>query len=190
MDYPIALNRIHSERKRFCEPCGERIIDKMSLDFKKGYAKLKKVGEHNLYAEIQSHRAECDLSILLQGLDIAPDALTFGEVEERVLDLTSMPRNYAEFFDTARDAENLFAELPSDVRKEYGNSVYTFINDVTSDGLLTSLKKSYGIEEKQDIPSAPDPVPDVSSPADPVVVQPDSAKVNQVSTNTDTTATA
>lgn len=190
MVYPVALNRIHTERKRFCEPCGERIVDKMSLDFKKGYAKLKKVGEHDLYAEIQSHKAECDLSVLLKGIDIAPDALTFNEVEERVLDLTAMPRNYAEFFDTARDAENLFAELPSDVRKEYGNSVYTFINDVTSDGLYCSLKKAYGVKDKQDIPSALDPVPDVPSPADPVVLQPDPTKVNQVSTNTDTTATA
>lgn len=147
MSYPIALNRIHGESEHFCECSGTRIVPKMSLDFKKGYAKLKKVGEHNLYEQIQSHKDSTDLNTILQTFNPAPASLSFADAEERIADFTCAPGSYAELFANIRDAENMFAELPVGVRESYGFSVYNFINDYGSASFVDNLKKAYGIQE-------------------------------------------
>lgn len=158
MSYPIALNRIFGESEHFYECSGTRIVPKMSLDFKKGYAKLKKVGEHNLYEQIQSHKDSTDLNTILQTFNPAPASLSFADAEDRIADFTCAPGSYAELFSNIRDAENMFAELPVGVRESYGFSVYNFINDYGSDSFVDKLKKAYGIQEV--------------APVDPGIVQP------------------
>ena len=182
-NYPIALDRIHKNRERWPESSGSRKVDKLALDFKKGYAKLKKTGEHNLYAEIQSHKDECDLNLLLQNLDIGVETLSWNECEDRIADFTVMPSSIAELFNLQRDAENIFSELPASVREKYGNSIYRFVDDYGSVGMFESLKKAYGIQEP-----VREPVPTTNiggdSPADHVVVRGSDSESSALSANT------
>lgn len=86
---------------------------------------LEEVGKRNIYDEIQSHAESVDLNNLIRRFENGEvDVLsrTQGVFE----DITKMPRSYAEMLNLIRVAEDVFEQLPIDVREAYNHSFEQF----------------------------------------------------------------
>lgn len=144
---------------------GSPVKDKFIMEVtSKGYPNLRKIGEHNVYNEIQSYREGCDLSAILQSFSgQCPrfDPLDFDAAEEFVNDFS----NVSSLGDLVNDGESVkqfFSELPVEVRDSYDNSVHKFARDFNSDGFINHLWEAFGkpnktvLAETDSPPSEPD----------------------------------
>lgn len=140
----------------------------------KGYPSLRKVGERNVYDEIQSYREDCDLSAVLQSFgNECPrfNPLGFEEAEEFVNDFSDV----SALGDLVNDAEAIkqfFRELPLEVRSCYDDSVHKFARDFNSNGFLENLREAFGVVD--DPEPAPLPPPFSEPVSEPSVTDPDS----------------
>lgn len=104
---------------------------KMSVD-DNGKRELKKSGEFNLYAEIQSHKDSCSIDYILTRF-VNGDASALSRVQGIYGDFSEMPTTLAELSQRVIDAENLFNNLPLDIREQYNFSPSEFFAQLDSD---------------------------------------------------------
>lgn len=97
-----------------------------------GQRVLKRVGETDLYAEIQSHKDSCDVNYILQRF-AQGDQTALSKIQGVYGDFTNMPTTLAELQQRVVDAENLFYNLPVDVRAEFNHSPSEFYAQIGSD---------------------------------------------------------
>lgn len=104
---------------------------KMHVD-KDGKRELRKNGEYNLYAEIQSYKDSVSIDYILARF-MNGDETALSRAQGIYGDFTEMPRTLAELQQRVIDAEDLFNSLPLDVRKEYNFSASEFFAQLDSD---------------------------------------------------------
>ncbi|UPW41943.1 internal scaffolding protein [Dipodfec virus RodF1_63] len=104
---------------------------KMSVD-DNGVRDLKKVGETDMYAQIQSYKDSCDVNYILQRFANG-DQSALSKIQGVYGDFTSMPTTLAELSQRVVDAENLFYNLPVDVREQFDHSPSQFFASIGSD---------------------------------------------------------
>lgn len=76
-------------------------------------------GKVNLYLDIQSHKDSCDVNLLIQRFE-SGDITALGTPRDPVyLDVTNMPKTYAELYQQVIDAKNEFDQLPLDLREKF-----------------------------------------------------------------------
>lgn len=163
------------KRQRFYTSSGSPVKDKFIMEVtSKGYPSLRKVGEHNLYDEIQSYREGCDLAAILRSFgNECPryDPLSLEAAEAFVNDFS----NLSSLGDLVNDAEAIkqfFRELPLEVRNSYDDSVHRFARDFNSTEFIDNLRKAFGVLDNPE----PAPLPDSGQELDDVrnTVDPDS----------------
>ena len=91
---------------------------------------LKKVGEKDVYAEIQSHAESCDIKIMIARLQ-SGDTSMIRNVS--YMDITDMPKNLAEAYQMVNQATADFNNLPLEVRREYEFNPENYIHDLGTD---------------------------------------------------------
>ena len=163
------------KRQRFYSSAGSPVKDKFIMEVtSKGYPSLRKVGERNVYDEIQSYREGCDLAAILQSFgNECPryDPLDYDGAEAFVNDFSDSS-SLGDLVNDAEAIKQFFRELPLEVRSRYDDSVHKFARDFNSNGFLENLREAFGVVD--DPESAPLP-PSVSEPAsEPSVIDPDS----------------
>lgn len=104
---------------------------KMTVD-EDGKRELKKSGEYNLYAEIQSYADSVSIDYILSRF-VNGDESALSRVQGVYGDFTEMPKTMAELQQRVIDAENLFNNLPLDIRKEYNFSASEFFAQLDSE---------------------------------------------------------
>lgn len=163
------------KRQRFYSSSGSPVKDKFIMEVtSKGYPSLRKVGEHNVYDEIQSYREGCDLAAILQSFgNECPryDPLSLEAAEAFVNDFSDL----SSLGDLVNDAESIkqfFRELPLEVRNHYDDSVHRFARDFNSTEFIDNLREAFGVTDNPE----PSPVPDSVQEPDDVrnTVNPDS----------------
>lgn len=128
---------------------------KMHVD-KDGKRELRKNGEYNLYAEIQSYKDSVSIDYILARF-MNGDETALSRAQGIYGDFTEMPRTLAELQQRVIDAEDLFNSLPLDVRKEYNFSASEFFAQLDSD----KTKAIFDAGEKDVVVT---PVPSVDVP--------------------------
>ena len=78
-------------------------------------------GKKNLYDEIQSHRDSVDLKLLLQRFNNG-EVDVLSKVQGTYVDLTNMPKSYADMLNLIKRGESDFLNLPVDVRAKFDHS--------------------------------------------------------------------
>lgn len=136
--------------------CGDGIVDKFVLSVDKhGCSFLKKVGIHNLYDYIQSHRDSCDLNVLLGNLDSAQvnglmsSFSLYDLLDSNIIDLTSLPTNLGEMHRLCVEGENYFNGLPIDIREQFNFSSHKFISEFGTPEFnerMNALRLKHGID--------------------------------------------
>lgn len=123
----------YTERKRVFSEVGSRMQPtyKMHVD-ENGKRELRKVGEIDLYAQIQSYKDSVDINVLLQRF-ARGDESALSKIQGVYGDFTQMPKTYRELAQRVIDAENIFNQLPIDIRKEFNFSPSEFFSSIGSD---------------------------------------------------------
>lgn len=129
---------------------------KMFVD-KDGKRELRKNGEYNLYAEIQSYKDSVSIDYILARF-MNGDETALSRAQGIYGDFTEMPRTLAELQQRVIDAEDLFNALPLDVREQYNFSASEFFAQLDSD----KTKSIFDAGEKDVVVT---PVPSVDIPA-------------------------
>ena len=138
---------------------GSRFADRFVLSVNKenGTQYLKKVGTTSIYDYIQSHRASCDMAILLANLDksqvngmINSFAVT-DLFDAGIVDISSLPQNPGEMLNLVKEGESYFAGLPLEVRQEFNFSSHKFISEYGTKEFKDKIYKLAGKEQPKPV---------------------------------------
>lgn len=103
-----------------------------------GQIELIQKGEHDLYAEIQSHKDSVDINRIIQRYSNGDVSALQAKVTQ-YLDVTEMPKTYAEMLNTVIAGEKFFAELPADVKDKFDNNFYKFASTIGQSDWLAAF---------------------------------------------------
>lgn len=158
-------DRCNRENRFFCN-CGNPVkLEQQLAIADDGCRQLVVTGSHDLYAEIQSYRENCDMQMILKTMDpnSIANAISTYRVEDvfnsGIVDYTQMPDTLGGMYNLVRKADNLFNGLPATIRAEFNNSVKVFVskfgtpefNDIISKHLIPSASKSVSAESTEPI---------------------------------------
>lgn len=90
-----------------------------------GILVLDKVGETNIYNEIQSHADSVDINTIIRRYE-SGEVDVLSRAQGLFMDVTTAPKTYAEMLNLLRRAEEVFDGLPADIRAQYDNSFEQF----------------------------------------------------------------
>ena len=126
-----------------------------------GKRELRKSGEYNLYAEIQSYKDSVSIDYILARF-VNGDETALSRAQGIYGDFTEMPTTMAELQQRIIDAENLFYQLPIDIRAQYNHSPSEFYAQLDSEKTKNIFKADD--KAKEDI-KADVVTPKVETPA-------------------------
>lgn len=132
-----------------------------------GKRELRKSGEYNLYAEIQSYKDSVSIDYILSRF-VNGDETALSRAQGIYGDFTEMPKTMAELQQRIIDAEDLFYQLPLDIRAQYNHSPSEFYAQLDSE----KTKNIFKVDDKakEDIKSdVVTPKVDVETPAQPII---------------------
>lgn len=107
---------------------GMKATYKMHVD-ENGKRELRRSGEYNLYAEIQSYKDSCSIDYILSRF-AAGDDTALSRVQGIYGDFSEVPTTMAEVMQRVIDAEHIFNNLPLDVREEFNFSPSEFFAQI------------------------------------------------------------
>lgn len=145
---------------------GMKDVYKMHVD-DDGKRELRKSGVFNQYAEIQSYKDSVSIDYILSRF-VNGDETALSRVQGIYGDFTEMPKTMAELQQRIIDAEDLFYQLPLDVRAQYNHSPSEFYAQLDSE----KTKNIFKVDDKakEDIKSnVVTPKVDVEAPVQPII---------------------
>lgn len=128
----------YGARKQNNTPTGKRL--ELTYGYKvnkKGQKELVINGETDVYEKIQSYLEDTKIETVLaraaagDGTVFRPDGM-YG-------DFTSAPKNLLEAQQMMQDLQNLWGNIPNEIKKEYGFSVENFVAEAGSEKWLESM---------------------------------------------------
>lgn len=129
--FDTQFTRLGVSRETSNPGSGMKDTYKMHVD-EDGKRELKKSGEYNLYADIQSYKDSVSIDYILTRF-INGDETALSRVQGIYGDFTDMPTTMAELQQRVIDAEHLFNNLPLDIREQYNFSASEFFAQLDSD---------------------------------------------------------
>ncbi|QRV61641.1 VP3 [Gokushovirinae sp.] len=97
----------------------------------KGVRTLKRTGEVDVYAQIQTYLEETKIENIIQRATYDPTAIGSQEwMTQEEVDISNVPENYHEWKRMVNDAENRFNALPAELKEKFGNSVEQYISEM------------------------------------------------------------
>ncbi len=131
MKFDTQYNRLGVSGVKTTPGSGMKDTYKMHVDAD-GKRELKKSGEYNLYADIQSYKDSVSIDYILSRF-VNGDETALSRVQGIYGDFTQMPTTMAELQQRVIDAEHLFNNLPLDIREQYNFSASEFFAQLDSD---------------------------------------------------------
>lgn len=134
----------------FCNP-GKRFktVYEMAYD-EKGHKVLKAVGTTDVQAAIDSEFESVDLNMILKRL-VNGDEDALNRADAFYADVSELPMSYREILDLNMSAQKVFAGLPEDVRKVYGNDFIQFLADPGKIEMVMKRKQAKVKEDEKEI---------------------------------------
>lgn len=129
--FDTQFDRLGVSRETSEPGSGMKDTYKMHVD-ENGKRELKKSGEYNLYADIQSYKDSVSIDYILTRF-VNGDETALSRVQGIYGDFTQMPRTMAELQQRVIDAEHLFDSLPLEIRAQYNHSASEFFAQLDSD---------------------------------------------------------
>lgn len=111
---------------------------------KAGRPLLEKIGEKNIVEMINSNKDNANYEKLIKKFQATGDISFLNGKQGFYADMTGVPDNLIEAYNSIEKAKFIFEQLPAEARKEYNNSVTEFIADFGSEKFI----KAFGVEAK------------------------------------------
>ncbi|WGL31278.1 internal scaffolding protein [Dipodfec virus UOA04_Rod_850] len=110
-----------------CDP-GSPVKDVYSAFYDvDGVLKFEKSGQEDLYGFIQSHAESCDIHVILERF-AAGETDVLSRAQGFYADTSDMPKTYMEVLNSVLAGEQAFAELPAEVKRQFGNSFSVWVS--------------------------------------------------------------
>ena len=149
-NFSTYYDRIFDHKRVHCD-AGERYRTEYEPVYdSRGVWHLEECGKTDVYLDIQSHAASCDLNIIMQRYRNG-ETDVLEQVQGTYGDFTGIPKNYADLMNAKITAEKLFMSLAPDVREKYGNSVEQFMSEI---GTQEGYEKLVPVEAVEEIKPA------------------------------------
>lgn len=113
---------------------------------KDGRLVLKPSGKKSLYDDIQSHKESTDIHVLLARYENG-DLEALNRAQGVYANLADMPKNFYEWFNLAKESEQMFMELPLEVREKFGQSFENWAINIGTPEWMDKMGVSYEKEE-------------------------------------------
>ena len=105
---------------------------------KRGHKSLHKIGEHDIWEEIQSYKEECSIdNILARAAAGDPNAL--NQRKGFYADITDSPKTLAEAQNNILKLKQGFEKLPSEIREKFDNSKEKFVMEFGSQSWIDKM---------------------------------------------------
>lgn len=120
------VNRMTKRPRYFTNP-GSKMKNDYQIEIdKKGHKSLHKVGEHNIWDEIQSYKEECSIENILARAS-AGDPNALNQRKAYYADVTDSPKTLAEAQNNILKLKQGFEKLPAEIRNKFDNSKEKFV---------------------------------------------------------------
>lgn len=114
-------------RKRFEANPGSGVVKEYTAQYRQdGVLELVETGEHDLYADIQSHKDSCDLQLIINRY-FNGDPAALSRVQGVYMDVSEMPDNIHQAMQLMDNARRDFDTLPVDIKAKFGNDPNQFL---------------------------------------------------------------
>lgn len=139
---------------------GSPVVQLYRSQFRKdGTLELIPDGEHDLYAEIQSHAASTDIQMILQRY-FNGDPAALSRIQGVYADVTEMPKDIHQAMQMMDTARADFARLPVDIKELFDNDANQWLASLGTADWYSKMGVSSPVESPADVVSvAPDTVP-------------------------------
>lgn len=118
----------------------------------KGARTLKRTGEVDVYAQIQTYLEETKIENIIQRATYDPAAIGSQEwMTQETVDITNVPENYHEWKRMVNDAENQYNEMPAELKEKFGNSVEQYISEMGTESWAKKLGWTEPEEKKEEV---------------------------------------
>lgn len=116
----------------------EEDIWQLKID-EKGNETFYIAGKTNVYEKIQAHLEETKLENILAKCIDTGDTTLLEQRQGFYADISEMPSTWIEAQNKIKNAENIFNNLPLEVRKQYDNNFNKYLADVGSKTWLKNM---------------------------------------------------
>ena len=115
------------KRCRFTANPGNGVVKEYTAQYRQdGVLELVETGEHDLYADIQSHKDSCDLQLIINRY-FNGDPAALSRVQGVYMDVSEMPDNIHQAMQLMDNARRDFDTLPVDIKAKFGNDPNQFL---------------------------------------------------------------
>lgn len=125
--------------ERFCSVAGERYKDTFIGQYdENGQIVLKSTGTIDLQEKIQADKYACDINTIVKRY-AAGDTDVLYRVQGSFIDVSTMPKSYAEYLNLSIRMKSDFDSLPVDVKANFGNSFENYMLQFGTDDWCKAL---------------------------------------------------
>lgn len=157
----LKFDNLYRERKRvFSVPGSSEVLTYRPVIGDSGAIDLIQDGMINIYDQIQSHKDSCDVNLMIKRFENG-DLTALGTPRDPVyMDVTDMPKTYAELYQKVIDAKNEFNALPLDLREKFDFDPDKYISQMGTAAWFDVMQDYYKPAPDPTIsnPTIPDPV--------------------------------
>lgn len=124
----MSLFRTKYERDKLTRqfsPTGSGIYEKKGWIYEDGDLKWITKEKENVYAKIQAEKDAVELHAILKRYEDGDDS-ALNKVEGMYMDTVDLPKNYAELYSAVSRADDIFYNMPTEIREKYNNNAATF----------------------------------------------------------------
>lgn len=155
MEFRTIMNR-----ERIVSNPGERFAPTYALKVDDdGVMDLRETGKVDIYGKIQTYKDSVDIHYILERF-VNGDESALNAATPSFGDFTEYPTTYAEMLQRTHEAEEMFMQLPVEVRAEFNHSPGEFFSSIGSDKFNAVYDKHFKVENNpQEVaPSVHQPV--------------------------------
>lgn len=106
---------------------GDAVTYSIAYDPDTGERFLKETGKVNLYEQIQSYKESVDIHNILERF-ARGDVDVVNQRQGVFMDVTEMPKTFAEMYQRVADAEALFMQLPVEERAKFNHNPVEYLS--------------------------------------------------------------
>lgn len=118
---------------------------------KAGRPLLEKIGEKNIVEMIASNKDNANYEKLIRKFQATGDISFLNNKQGFYADMTGVPENLIDAYNSIEKAKFIFEQLPADTRAEYNNSVTEFIADFGSEKFIKAFGVSNEVVEESEV---------------------------------------
>lgn len=125
--------------------CGCHMIDTYARQVdENGIVHLRKDGQRDIYAHIQTFTSECQIYNIIDRVERTGDLSPLYSMQGRYQDVSGIPTTLAGILQFRMDAENNFRKLPHDIRARFNDNPHEFMaNPQKLTQILQEMSRSF-----------------------------------------------